>query len=528
MRAIKKPSGLRSKRLALLCAIVAVMALCVVVAGCAPSQHDAADAVTEEEALAQTGDAEEINPAVMMHGYTDNSAGPFTDTWYNTNVLNAGARGCDSCHASLYETIKDIKIGDKPHIIGPPANGKDYSYRDCSPACHMGMSSSGQGPKLTDTIHSIHFSSSTFVDGGGICESCHAYDSTGQLVLWDDYKYQADLGGYADSSSDAIQTWNDARGIQNASLVDVVSLAEPKLEGVELSQPLSDDDDIFVAANYGPWEVDMASYKLTLQGVNGKADWTLDELKALPATEMTVTQDCAGNRMNGPLISNFNVKGVKFADLIEAAGGIAGSANAFTVVGDDTWNCFGTPFDVEACLANDVILAYEYNGHDLTPNQGYPLTLVLPGFGGNMWCKYVANMTFMESPITTADSWAYGANCGSMNAGWLTPAKDGAEYKVGEAVELSGWVYEHSSGGHAADAIAISADYGKTWTTIDIADDYDPNQWIWFKGTWTPEKAGTYILKVKAIDNQGAEQIDPLVGEPLADPTASVILKVTE
>ena len=41
--------------------------------------------------------------------------------------------------------------------------------------------------------------------------------------------------------------------------------------------------------------------------MNGKSTWTIDELKELPATEKTITQDCAGQGMNGALISNFTV-----------------------------------------------------------------------------------------------------------------------------------------------------------------------------------------------------------------------------
>ena len=97
---------------------------------------------------------------------------------------------------------------------------------------------------------------------------------------------------------------------------------------------------------------------------------------------------------------------------------------------------------------------------------------------------------------------------------------------MGETVELAGWGYVHTAGGHNLTGVAISADYGQTWTTIDMTDkSLDPDQWVQFKTTWTPEKAGTYVLKVKALDNTGATFTNAYTGEEGA---ASVIVKVTE
>ena len=510
------------KRLVATVAVLAV-ASCCMVAGCAPQQASSQDSASaENEATEATASLE--GTSIMVHAFTDNDAGPFTDTWYNTNVLNAGSRGCSSCHADMYATISNIQIGDYKHIIGKPANGKDYTYRECTPACHMGIGAAGTGPALEDAIHSIHFSSEAFVDGGGICESCHAYNAAGELVLWDDLKYTAELGGYPNQSSEITQGWNAMRGVQNNSLVDVVSTPSIELGAAELSQPLSDDDDIFVAANVGAWEVDMSTYQLTVSGVNGKSTWTIDELKELPATEKTITQDCAGQGMNGALISNFTVTGVSLSDFIEACGGLQDGMVTLATTSDDQFS-FGFMLDVGVLLEQDTVIGYAVNGHDLTANQGYPVTLYIPGFGGNVSTKYLTGLTFSSEAATYHDNWMYGANAGNLNAGWLG-IEDGYEAKVGETVELAGWGYVHTAGGHNLTGVAISADYGQTWTTIDMTDkSLDPDQWVQFKTTWTPEKAGTYVLKVKALDNTGATFTNAYTGEEGA---ASVIVKVTE
>ena len=42
-----------------------------------------------------------------------------------------------------------------------------------------------------------------------------------------------------------------------------------------------------------------------------------------------------------------------------------------------------------------------------------------------------------------------------------------------------------------------------------MPEDFDPQQWVHFTLNWTPEQAGTYIVKAKAIGVDGTEQAAP-------------------
>lgn len=508
----------------------------------AAPQDDKADKTQQPTDSAASATDAAANMPVVAKDFTQNDPGPFTDTWHNRNILNAGNRGCAACHNDMYETIRNITVGDAgyEHVIGAPGYGRDYEWRDCT-ACHMTADGQASSPNIVGAIHTIHMSSATFEENG-TCESCHAYNEKGELVLWDDYKYTAQLGGSAYTDPATINQKLTERGVRNGSMVDVVWVPQIKLDGTKLAQPVSTNEDgsefVFTAANMGVRTYEATDYRLTLNGVKGQSVWTLDELRALPATEKTVTMDCAGNIQNGVLVSNMKVTGVSLADLIEAAGGLDDGMQSFKVTCKDTWtcfaDCFGMGFNLQAALDQGSILAYAYNGNDLTPAQGYPLTLVTPGFGGAFNPKYVEAINFADTESGFTSSWfdPTSASDGNMNAGWLDPNKDGKEYKVGDTVTLKGWVYEQSSGGHSAGKIAVSGDYGTTWTEMDIASElpsFDKDQWVTFESTWVPEAAGTYVLHLKVVDSQDPE-LAP-VSMDVNDTTpnwASVIIKVTE
>ena len=540
---LRKPRNRNAALAAIAISGILALALAACTAQPTPVKTPDPASASPTEAAAQPENAQPSESfAVVAKDFTDNDPGPFTDTWHNRNILNAGNRGCAACHTSMYETIKNITVGDAgyEHVIGEPGYGRDYEWRDCT-ACHMTADAQMNGPNLVGAIHTIHFSSAMFEENG-TCESCHAYNESGELVLWDDFKYTAQLGGSAYTDPATINQKLTERGVRNGSMVDVVWVDDVKLSDVVLAQPVSTNQDgseyVFTAANMGVREYEAADYTVSLSGVNGKSSWTLDELKELPATEKIVTVDCAGNIQNGALISNTKMKGVLLADLIEAAGGLQDGMQSYTVTCKDTWtcfaNCFGQGFNLQAALDQGAMLVYAYNDQELTPAQGYPLTLVTPGYGGAFIPKYVEALDFSTNESGFTSTWfdPSSASDGNLNAGWLTPNKDGMEYKVGDEITLEGWGYEQSSGGHELGQIAISGNYGNTWTVLDVrqgVDGFDKDQWVTFAATWTPEVAGTYVLHLKAVDSANPELAPVSMDANDNTPNyASVIIKVTE
>ena len=52
---------------------------------------------------------------------------------------------------------------------------------------------------------------------------------------------------------------------------------------------------------------------------------------------------------------------------------------------------------------DDCMIAYSMNGERLRPEQGYPLRLVVPGWEGNMWVKWLRRLEIGDAPWHTRE-----------------------------------------------------------------------------------------------------------------------------
>lgn len=481
-----------------------------------------AKATADEKAAASNADKTAAQPSVAGV-FTDRDSGVLPESFYTTDYMNAGNRGCNSCHEDLYSLIENTN--PLPHLLGPARYGKNYTYLDCT-TCHS-MKSAFGGIEFSDTIHASHYSNPAFTQTyAGNCFSCHATDTNDQLVMYDVWKYSPDFGGYVNGGDATSQWWNARRGFTSGSVTGLSAINNIDLD-VTITQPVIENEkDLYVVNNYEIPSISESEYRFTVTGTKGDREFTLEELKALPATEMQVTQSCMTNPINSSLIASWPVKGVLLKDIIEACGGLADGMQSVSIMTGDNWEvCMS--MDVQELIDRDALVAYEFFGHELTPEWGYPAVTVIPGYGASRWGKWTTGLVFADTPGATCtwDTWYVMPKAiqGLVCAGWFNPVKDDMEFKAGETIDLDGYAYvgvETDSQGisHEIAAIQFSADRGATWQTVELPSGFDKYQWARFSAPWTPEKPGVYTLQVRAVDAGGQEQYWP----------ASVIINVTE
>src|SRR6476661_8444588 len=157
----------------------------------------------------------------------------------------------------------------------------------------------------------------------------------------------------------------------------------------------------------------------------GALELSLDDLRARPAAEYTVTMECAGNgraRLEPRPVSQpwlleavgtARWGGTPLAPLLEKAGVPDGTVEVlFTgldrgIEGGDE-QAFQRALPLEEATRDEVLLAYEMNGAPLPPQHGFPLRLVVPGWYGMTNVKWLSRIEFLDEPFAGyQQSWSY-------------------------------------------------------------------------------------------------------------------------
>ena len=159
----------------------------------------------------------------------------------------------------------------------------------------------------------------------------------------------------------------------------------------------------------GAAQVDPAEYRLMIHGlVERDLVFTLDDIKRFPKTSKAYFLECAANtgmewrgpQLNGVqfthgMIHNVLYTGVRLRDVLAEAG-VKTSARWMLAEGGDA-SLMSRSLPIEKVL-DDCMLAFAMNGEALRPEQGYPVRLVVPGWEGVSWVKWLRRLELGDQP----------------------------------------------------------------------------------------------------------------------------------
>lgn len=511
---------------------IAGLALCTGIAFCGTIAA-AEDAAQADQPAAQQATQAADPMAAGMSDFQQRDAGLYPDTAYNQTYLNAGNRGCNSCHESLDSVMMIGSNGSHPIERMGNTSTHNSTILDCM-SCHD-LHSGDYGMYFADALHAAHYSSATFTDSlNGNCWSCHAMTDSADLTqvgtwsmpLWEEIMYDASAGGFPDTATNAYtREFLQYQGHESGNVTDMsVDSATPFQ--VEMSQDLTDKDDMFVAINhngmYGEEDLFTKENTFTITGVKEPKTFTYDDLLAMPQTTTRATMQCAVAGSAGHNIYNAEYTGVSLSYLVnEECGGLLEGNNSATVTAWDGWVNGGMNLPASEYVDNGVI-ALKMNGEPLTYEFGGPFSMIAPGMAGGPNTKWIKSMDFnhVDAPSDfISDTFPHlpGDELNPVSAAWF--ANDGETFSMADGVELKGYAYSFATHmGSALDKIEFSTDYGVTWQSFEVPDDFDPYQWTTFTFTWNPPAPGTYVIKVHGVNTDGlASETD-----------AGIIVNVTE
>ncbi len=146
--------------------------------------------------------------------------------------------------------------------------------------------------------------------------------------------------------------------------------------------------------------------------INGLVDtplvFTMQDLKRFPRENRVAFLECAANsgmewrgaQLNGcqfthGMIHNVMYTGVRLKHLLDEAGVRASGKWVLPEGADPSHMTRSIPLEK---AMDDCLVAYAMNGEALRPEQGYPVRLVVPGWEGNMWVKWLRRIEVGDSP----------------------------------------------------------------------------------------------------------------------------------
>lgn len=164
----------------------------------------------------------------------------------------------------------------------------------------------------------------------------------------------------------------------------------------------------------GVAEVNPQDYRLMIHGlVERPMLFTLDDLKRFPRVNRIYFLECAANsgmewrgaQLNGCQYTHGMVHCVEYTGVplkvLLAESGIKPAAKWVLAEGADA--AAMTRSIPLSKILDDCLVAYRMNGEMLRPENGYPARLVVPGWEGNMWVKWLRRLKLGDEPWETRE-----------------------------------------------------------------------------------------------------------------------------
>lgn len=277
--------------------------------------------------------------------------------------------------------------------------------------------------------------------------------------------------------------------------------------------------------------IDAQNWQLRVDGtgVRTPAEFSYDQLQAMPQTSVIRAIECAGNgrvffgeNFGHPAegtpwrtgaIGVAEWTGVRLAGLLDRAG-LTPRARDVMPEGLDELR-IDRPLPLAKARAEDTIVALAMNGQPLPPDHGYPARLVVPGWLGTASIKWVGRIQVAEEPLysywNTHDYILAGPEYDPVG-----PA-DGPPVTVMPPMSMLelDWPATLPAGDHTVRGRAFSGedriskvDYAidnDTWSPARLREPNIAGAWVRFELDWAAS-SGSHTIRVRATDAQGHTQ----------------------
>lgn len=273
-------------------------------------------------------------------------------------------------------------------------------------------------------------------------------------------------------------------------------------------------------------EIDPADYRLMIHGlVERPLVFTLEDLKRLPSVSRIHFIECPANggmewrgaQMSGVqfthgMLSCSEWTGVPLKILLTQAGLRPGASWLLAEGGDASHMTRSVPL---AKALDDAFIAFGQNGEAVRPQQGYPARLVLPGYEGNMWVKWIRRIELGDRPWfsrwetrTYADLMPDGLSrqftfVNEVNSCITNPCPEKPLRGRPGFVQIGGLAW---SGAGRIARVDVSVDGGDNWRRAELEGSPLPMALTRFRINWEWREGQVAHLQSRATDEAGRVQ----------------------
>lgn len=292
----------------------------------------------------------------------------------------------------------------------------------------------------------------------------------------------------------------------------------------------------FVRSHFGPPALD-ARRRLKVEGPKKVLDLEPNELKRFAQVTLTAVLECSGNsrQFHRPRVPGVqwphgamgqaDWTGVRLSDVLEKAGVPADAAHVRLAGADLPPGPKVPRYDRSIPLARamdpSTIIAHRMNGEPLTLAHGAPLRLVVPGWTGNHWIKWLRGIRpqkdeaegfYMKTGYRMPkEKVAPGAEVKPENTvpvsvlalrAVIARPAEGSHVQAGK-VEVAGCAFSGDSG---IERVEVSTDGGSSWQKAELDGKTGPGRWIVFRHRFEQPAPGEVRAVARAFDDKGRAQ----------------------
>ena len=311
--------------------------------------------------------------------------------------------------------------------------------------------------------------------------------------------------------------------------LDVQPTARKQTRWQDLTSWYTKTENLYEVKHYNVPTLKAEEHTLEISGLVRKPKkLTLAEIKARKQKTITATLECGGNGL-GPgfmgAIGNVKWTGMPLAVLLEECAPLKrgievvffGADQQTEKIRDKEYpQNFARSLHINDAMREDILLCYELNGEPLAKEHGFPLRLVVPGWFGIAWVKWlnrieVLDRRYMSKYMASEYVTLRGEERPDKTI-WRLTSVGPMDVKsiVARAVKLKDGTVRLTGAtwgdGTPIKTVEVKIDDGP-WQTAKIdRSPKDKYTWRFFSFDWQRPEAGEHKVVSRAIDEEGRAQ----------------------